>query len=332
MPLILLPRQLNHRAELYHQLGQLANAGVGLLQTLATLERSPPTPGFRTPLAQMRARIEQGATFADALRSTGRWLPSFDLALLEAGEKSGRLPACFKTLGDYYTERASLLRAMTSNLLYPLFLIHAAVFILPFPQLGLSGNVAAYLAQSLGVLGPLYLLVFLLVLAAQGRHGERWRACVETVLRPVPVLGAARADLALARLTVALEALVNAGVNVIPAWELAAEASGSPRLRRAVDRWRPALERGQTPAEAVAASGAFPDLFANLYHTGEVSGQLDDSLRRLHVLYQESATRKLRAMAEWVPRLVYLVIALVIAVKVVSFWVGYYGQIGEALQ
>jgi type II secretory pathway component PulF len=331
MPLIVTPRQLMQRAELYHQVAQLANAGVGLLQTLEALRRSPPAHAFRAPLARLRDRIEQGATFADALRSTGRWLPSFDLALLEAGEKSGRLPGCFKLLGDYYAERARLLREMIANLLYPVFLIHAAVFILPFPGLFLSGDVFAYLSQTLGVLLPLYLVVLLLILAAQGRHGERWRAFIEAALRPIPVLGSARADLALARLTIALEALVNAGVSIIAAWEMAAAASGSPRLRRVVNGWRPQLELGQTPAELVTASGAFPEIFANLYHTGEISGQVDDTLRRLHVLYQESASRKLRLLAEWLPRLVYLGIVIVIAVKVVSFWMGHWARYNNAL-
>ena len=74
------------------------------------------------------------------------------------------------------------------------------------------------------------------------------------------------------------------------------------------------------------ASGAFPDIFANLYHTGEISGQLDDTLRRLHALYQDSASRKLRLVAEWTTRIVYLCIAGMIAFQVVSFYVGYFGR------
>jgi type II secretory pathway component PulF len=61
---------------------------------------------------------------------------------------------------------------------------------------------------------------------------------VERTLRWVPILGKARQDLALARLAAALEALLNAGVPIIGAWELAATASGSPALRRTVLTWR----------------------------------------------------------------------------------------------
>jgi general secretion pathway protein F/type IV pilus assembly protein PilC len=93
--------------------------------------------------------------------------------------------------------------------------------------------------------------------------------------------------------------------------------------------WRPEVLAGQTPAEAVSASGEFPELFANMYNTGEISGQLDETLLRLHQLYQEEASRKLRAIAEWTPKLIYFGIMLMIAWRVVSFWAGYYGALGD---
>ena len=84
------------------------------------------------------------------------------------------------------------------------------------------------------------------------------------------------------------------------------------------------------PAEAVRGCRHFPELFANLYSSGEVSGKLDETLRRLHVYYQEEGTRKLRALAQWTPRLIYLVVALMIAYRVVRFWMGYFQQIQDA--
>jgi type II secretory pathway component PulF len=131
---------------------------------------------------------------------------------------------------------------------------------------------------------------------------------------------------------VALEALLNAGVTIIEAWELAANASGSPALRRAVLAWKPAVLSGQTPSEAVSRSREFPELFANLYHTGEISGQLDETLTRLHHLYQEEARRKLNALSTWLPKIIYFGIMLMIAWRVISFWQNYFGMINDAIR
>jgi type II secretory pathway component PulF len=327
---IITPGQLSRRADFYHQLSQLTGAGLGLIQTLEQINRNPPDRTYREPTRQLLEQIGSGATFTEAVQSCGHWLPVFDIALLQAGEQSGRLDACFRLLADYYTDRARLARQMIGDLAYPAFLLHFAVFIFPFARFFISGDWLTYLSQTLGLLLPLYGVVALVVFAGQSRHGERWRAGIEAVLHPVPVLGRARRELALGRLAAALEALLSAGVTIIEAWELAATASGSPALRRTVLGWRPEVNAGQTPAEAIRASGRFPDLFASQYATGEVSGQLDDTLRRLRAYYQEEGSRKLHAVARWLPRVVYLCVVLLIAYQIIRFYAGYFNQIRDA--
>jgi type II secretory pathway component PulF len=332
MSLLVTPAELSGRAELYHQLDQLTASGIGLPQALETLRRSPPTRSFSKPLSTIIDRLAIGSTFSEALQSAGSWMPSFDRALLDAGERSGRLPACFKLLADYYRERARLTRQVMSDLAYPFFLFHFAILIGPVPQLFISGNVSAYLSSVLRIVVPIYAVVLLLIYAAQGRHGENWRAFIESVVGRIPLWGAARRNLALSRLAAALEALINAGVSIIEAWDVAAAASGSPALRRAVLNWKPRVLAGETPSHVLSQSTEFPEHFSNLYHTGEITGQLDHTLKRLQAYYQEEGTRKLRALAEWTPKLVYLAIALMIAWRVVSFWAGYFGQLGEVMK
>lgn len=330
MPLIITPGQFSHRAELYHQLAQLTSAGIGILTALEQLQRNPPARSFRAPLRDVAARLGQGYTFSEALHA-GVWLPEFDVSLIDAGERSGRLDACFRLLAEYYTDRARVARQVISDLAYPVALLHFAVFILPFAEFFNSGNMAVYLAKTFGVLLPLYALVVALVYAGQSKHGERWRAIVETVLRPIPLLGTARHYLTLARLAAALESLIAAGVTIIEAWELAARASGSPGICREVKTWKPDLLAGETPADKVSHCSWFPEMFANLYHTGEVSGSLDESLRSLRKYYQEEGTRKMHAVAQWVPRFIYLAIMLVIAYKVINFWMRYFKQIQDVM-
>jgi len=327
---LVLPGQFTRRAELYHQLSQLTMAGLPIVRALEQLANNPPSPAFREPLRQIIHEISAGCTFVESTQRSGNWISAFDLALLEAGERSGRLDACFRVLADYYTSRARTVRQVTGNLAYPVFLLHFAIFIFAFISFFSTGDWLRFFAQTIGVLLPLYAVVAGLIYAAQGKHGERWRALMERILHPVPLLGSGRRDLALSRLAMALEALISAGVSIIDAWQLAAAVSGSPELRRTVHAWLPEVHAGRTPAEALRASGRFPDLFANQYATGEVSGKLDSVLIRLHQYYQEEGTRKLHAVAQWTPRLLYLIVALIIAWRIVNFYTGYFKQIQDA--
>ena len=90
------------------------------------------------------------------------------------------------------------------------------------------------------------------------------------------------------------------------------------------------VNAGQTPAEAVSASGSFPELFASQYATGEVSGQLDDTLRRLHAYYQEEGSRKLHAVGRWTPRAIYFCVVLMIAYRIIHFYMGYFNMVRDA--
>jgi type II secretory pathway component PulF len=330
MALFFSPGQFTNRAEFYYQLGKLTGAGLVLSAALQQLASHPPAPSYREPIQRLIEPLSRGMTFAESLRSLGSWLPEFDIAILEAGEQSGRLEACLLSLADYYRDRARLARQILGDLAYPAFVFHLAVFIFPFPQLFLNRTMFWYLTQTLGVLLPIYAVIGLIIYATQSRHAERWRAWMESALRPVPILGTARRYLALSRLAATLEALLSAGVTIIEAWELAATASGSPALRRTVTAWRPLVNGGQTPAEALNASGQFPDLFASQYHTGEISGQLDDALKRLHVYFRDEGWRKLHAFTRWSAQGAYLAVALMVGWRVIQFWVGHFNDISKA--
>jgi type II secretory pathway component PulF len=329
MPLIITPRQLERRAELYHQLGVLLSAGMTIHQGLEQLKANPPDRGLRQKISQWLDFLGEGLTVTDAVRSMGQWMPSFDLALIEAGEQSGRLDACFKLLALHYEERARMVKQAISDLLYPVFTLHVAVFVFPFIEFFKTGNMARFVLTVFGVLIPMYAAVFFLIFACQGRHGENWRALLESAFRLVPVLGTARHELALARLAAALEALLNAGVPIVGAWELAATASGSPALRRLVQSWRPRLEHGSTPSELVSESDQFPTVFNNLYHTGEISGQLDETLKRMHTMYQEEGIRRMRLVARWGPQIAYFAVALYVGYRVIGFYTGYFKMIDD---
>jgi len=329
--IIITPGQLTQRAELYHQLAQLTAAGLPILRSVEQLERHPPSRAFREPLHLLHQDINAGYNFSEAIARSGNWIASFDLALIQAGEHSGRLDACFRVLADYYTDRARMARQMIADLAYPMFLFHFAIFILPFAEFFTSGNLTVYLLKTFGVLAPLYVIIIALLFAGQKKHGESWRAMIERILHPIPLLGSGRRALALARLSMALEALLNAGVSIIEAWELAGTVSGSPYLRRNIHAWKPRVLAGQTPAEAVIESNAFPDLFENQYHAGEISGKLDETLGRLRQYYQDDGTRKIQAVCQWLPRIIYLIVALFIAYKIITFYTGYFQQVNQVM-
>jgi type IV pilus assembly protein PilC len=308
----------------------LVASGIPVVNTLEMMERNPARGVSSAMVGNVAKLLREGQTVTEAFRQAGGF-PEFDAALIEAGDKSGRLDQCFKLLSIYYQERAQTMRTVISGLLYPIFLFHMAVFIFPFIEWFRSSNNTKFFLQTFGILVPIYFFVGFIIYACQGRHGEKWRSVIEKIANPIPLVGKARRQLALARLSAALEALLNAGVPIISGWQLASVASGSPALRRTVDGWTIDLENGATPAELVTSSRAFPEPFVNLYHTGEISGKLDESLNRLHVMYRDEGSRNLKLASFLFPKVIYGCVALIVAWKVISFYIGYFNQLNDIM-
>lgn len=332
--MILTPGQLNRRAELYHQLGTMVTAGVPLIQALEMATRNRATGSMRKYLPMVIERLRNGLTFSDSLRQVTGWLPEFDVALLSAGEQSGRLDVSFKQLADYYATRAKIIRDSIGRSFITIATLH--VFLLVFP-IGLLQEFAIgirdksfsecmpFIFEKIAIFGALYALVFFLIFSFQGNRGGRWRTALEWLLHLIPILGNARRNLVLSRLAAGLEALINAGIPIAKSWEYAAAASGSLQLVNSVSQWGDELERGATPADLVGRTPYFPQLFANMYMTGEMSGKLDETLLRLQAFHQEEGNRGVERFTHFLTIFLYLCIAVLVGYFVIKFWTNYYG-------
>lgn len=330
MAFFLFPGQLAARGELYHQMAASLAAGLELVRTLQMLSANPPGRGMRHPLRRVIQRLEDGATFGEALRAQGSWAPPFDIALLEAGELSGRLDHACQLLSRAYVDRARLLRVMMIGLAYPVFVFHFAFLILPVTHLVSlfqGGELSAFVMAKLMFFIPFYLAVLAIIFLSQGSRGRGWRSLLERFTGLVPVLGKARRALSLSRLSLALDALLNAGVAAVRAWPLAASASGSPALEREVERWKPRLDDGQPAGDLILTSSRFPQHFRSVYASSELSGRVDEALPRLAEHYREEGERGMKVAAGLLTALVYGAVLVVVAYQIVSFWLGYYSRI-----
>jgi type IV pilus assembly protein PilC len=326
--------KLKQQAELYHQLSSMIAAGVPLIQALEMAAKNSTLRGSRKFILDLVQHLKNGLSFSDAMLHIHGWLPDFDTALLSAGEQSGKLDFSFKALGDYYTARVEIIRETISNLAVAALNLH--VFLLVFPlgyligfAMGIINNDYAmcipFIREKIFIYGLLWGTIIFFIFACQGKRGERWRAFLEYLNQAVPLLRTALKYLVLYRLTTALDALVNSGLSIVNCWPMAAAASGSPYLKKQISGWKTEFEGGLTAAELVRLENYFPEMFANLYHTGEISGHLDDTLKRLQTYYHEEGFRLLRLFAKILSRGIYFLIAGAIAYNVIGFYLHYFG-------
>ncbi len=272
------------------------------------------------------ARLRAGESLDDAILHGAPWIPDLDRQLLAAGAVSGRLPEMFRRLAAKHEEGVSAGRRALMATLYPLAVAHFAVLAFPIRIAVIDGDLAAYGWAVFKILIPAWLLGLGFLLAVR----SRFRPAV-AILNFLPLVGGYRRARAIADLAFVLEAQVVAGISLDVAWLQAAIASGDRRLEPLAIEVAETVQRGQPVSIAIAGRADLPAPFAAFWSNGEQTGTLDASLKHLHRHFSEIASRKLLLASVVYPKALFAVIAVWVAIQIVSFYAGYFRQFEELM-
>lgn len=304
------------RSHLYHNLSVLTAAGVPIGRALHT---AAPQGRFGRLFRALAEDISRACTLTEAVEHRRRHFNPLEVALIRVGEDTGQLDEVFRMLAEWYGFRHRLHRTITSGLILPLLLIHAASVLAPLPQLVLGGwDVAAYARAVVGFLAGFYVpaAVVLGIVCLTPRRGPL-RAVLDALVLWVPVLGGAVRDLALSRYSQAFGMALKAGLPIAQAATLAEDAAGNAVVRSALRGGGEAIRQGREMSSGFLRR-LLPSEFIAVWEVGEEAGALDDSAVRLGGVYGDRAEEGLRAVCVWVPRLIYLAVVLVLANSVLA--------------
>jgi general secretion pathway protein F len=297
----------------------LLAAGLPLARALSASTGMLPSRMVALP-ETLRTQVERGGSIATALAQHPYLFSGLYVGLISAGERSGDLAAAFRRIAGHLEREADIRARLLSAALYPALLAVAgglAVLILLFAVLPrfadilatsgarLPGSTALLLDLSTALRRwwPAGLLVvgatgLLLGWAASRREG---RLAAMRLLAAIPGLGPLRRDLVAARTARLISVLLGGGVPVLSALEGAAESVADPLASEALIATRARVREGAALHRALAESGAFPPVMAQLTALGEQTGRLAEFLGKAADLLDDQVHRTMQrvvALAE----------------------------------
>lgn len=318
------PKALADRAAIYAELAALLTAGLPLTQALQVLLETPETAGHQTWLAEIRDRVREGVSFAEALGARPGVQP-LEKTAVAVGERTGTLALVLDRLGRFLAEQSRIRERVETALLYPAMVVVVAVLIALLTS-GVLLPRMVRLWEEAGIALPRVTRVFLAVgrwggygipsiligvlgLVLVDRHlrntsGE-WRMKRDRFLFRCPILGPAWAALVGLRFARTMALLLQGGVPLVEALPLAAEATGSPWTALLVREQAENVRHGEPVAEALRRvpplSGALPVWV----QAGEASGQMAELLEQAARSFQDRWERSVgRSLALLEPILV----------------------------
>ncbi|MCS6797114.1 MAG: type II secretion system inner membrane protein GspF [Myxococcota bacterium] len=306
------------RAELAvttRQLATLLRSGVPLVEALGALIEQIEQPELGAALTQVRDRVNEGSSLADAMRAHPAIFSPLYVSMVAAGEASGTLEVVLGRLADFLDAQSRLTSKVLAAIAYPAFMAAMSVVILSIMMVVVVPKVTAIFADFEQAL-PWYtrLLIFtsdvltgwwwllLGLLVGAIAWFRRWKRSPEGrrrwdrfVLR-VPQIGTLVVMVALARFARTLATLLRSGVPVLRAMEITRDVLGNTELMRVVDEARESVREGESIAAPLRRSGRFPPIVTHMIAVGERSGQLEEMLEHVAAAYDAQVEARLTAM------------------------------------
>jgi type II secretory pathway component PulF len=319
------------RAQLYHELGKLIGAGLHVDRSVDLLLEQHPVAAIREWLEGLRQGLAAHLTVADSVKRNTEAVP-LEVSLLAAGERGGRLEDSCEHLARYYELRQKSKDKAVGALIYPIILLHLGLVLPEVPKFVTGDSASAVVGLIM-----LHIGIAWAILAALG-FGAWWAVKagaksppVDGMLNAIPLVGGVRRHWALARFCQVFHTGLLAAFRMSETLELAGDASQSARLRDAGHRAARKLETGERLTSAMKSTGVFPTAFMQSIATAEETGTLDREMQRWGLAEAELAATAQDRVAEWVPRIIYVLIMFYVAARIIGMVTAIYAPVAKML-
>ncbi len=110
---------LEDRVALFNGLAKCFDRNIPIIKSFHLQANRVKTPRFRGVIADVSHDLGQGEKISDAMEKKGDIFTPDIIALIRAGEESGRLPEIFRRLGASQKKTSRILKKLKSGMIYP---------------------------------------------------------------------------------------------------------------------------------------------------------------------------------------------------------------------
>lgn len=325
--------KLSEKALLYRELAKLVGANFHLDRSIELLLKQQPSHARRTWLQGLQLGLKEGKGIAASITERcGAFSDALEFALIDAGERSGRLGDAFSHLSRYFEAWNMAVKQALGAMIYPLVLAHLGIVLPELPTI-VSATMENKSYSSGGIFMPLAILwlallsLFLLWrwlsrLGAESAAVDRW-------LGRLPLIGGVRRHWALARFSQVFHACLLASMRMTECMLLAGSASHSGMLRHAARDASQRIAAGETIAGAMADVHGFPISFVHGIATAEEAGTLDHEMNRWAAAETIEAGDAVQRAAQWLPKIAYGIVVMYVVYRILGMMSGYAGMLKQ---
>ncbi len=279
------------------QLASLVQSGLPLDEVLQATARQSRKPAVKSVLLQVRSRVLEGLSLAQAMAEIPRVFNSLYRAMVRAGESSGYLGPVLEQLADY-TERSQETRQkLQMAMVYPLIMLFVSLSVVTLlmvkvvpklielfdrnqQDLPMITKILIAISHFMVNYG-LFLLLAIVALAVLVKwllKAESRRRQWHRIMLRIPLVGGLVLQAETARYASTLGLLVNSGVPLLESLRIASQVLSNTEMQRASLEVAVAVQEGSSLHRALDQTRIFPPLLVQMAASGEANGKLAEQL------------------------------------------------------
>ncbi|MBI2797734.1 type II secretion system F family protein [Candidatus Saccharibacteria bacterium] len=328
-------------------LSMLLSTGVPVAMSLDIIAKEITTKKVKKAILQMRDEVDEGSPLWKAVGETGI-LRSSSVALIKAGEESGRLAENLRVVSDQTHRINSLNAKIRSALIYPAFLIVMLVlvgsgislFLLPklaeiFKGLDVQLNLLTKIMIGFGIFwshwGILITLVGFVVLFVVGLgivYVKPVKLVAEKILFVLPGVKTIMYESEIARFGFITGSLLDAGLPIVEVLDSLHDSFATIRYQKLAEFMKQNIEEGQSfkdTFEKINDRKAFPGPIRMLITSSEKSGNLSNTLLKISTIYNEKVEIAAQNLETVIEPIILILIALGVLFVALSVILPIYG-------
>lgn len=313
---------------LARNLGAMLAAGLPLSRALAVMERQIKNVKLKGIVTDIAGEVRRGASLHDALAKFPKSFSNLFVAMVRAGEEGGSLPDALTVVSEQMERMYQLKKKIRGALIYPAIIVIAIfgigtmmmIYVVPtlaqtFEEMGaqlpLPTRVIILISDFLvehtllmfaGVIGLFALLISL----ARTAPGKRM---FDLIFLRMPLIGTMVKEVNAARTSRTLSSLLQSGVDVLSALEIARQVVQNSYFREVIKDAGARVGKGEPLSSAFSRRGdLYPAFVPEMMAVGEETGALSEMLKRLAHFYEEEVDRKTKDMSTIIEPFLMLVI------------------------
>lgn len=279
------------------QLASLVQSGLPIDEVLQATARQSRKPAVKSVLLQVRSRVLEGLSLAQAMAEIPRVFNGLYRAMVRAGESSGYLGPVLEQLADY-TERSQETRQkLQMAMVYPLIMLVVSLSVVTLlmvkvvpklielfdrnqQDLPVITNILIAISHFMVNYGMFLLLsiVALAVLVKWLLKADSRRRRWHQIMLRLPLVGSLVLQAETARYASTLGLLVNSGVPLLESLRIASQVLSNTEMQRASLEVAVAVQEGSSLNRALDQTKVFPPLLVQMAASGEANGKLAEQL------------------------------------------------------